>query len=199
MNNTSQWSYNPSNSSALSSVESRIKTFRLLYNESYQTPWEQIEWIVRMAGNRLDGEVLIFGAGDDAMIWSKLYRVTFLEDKGTRYRRLFENQNVNAYLVNYPTRVYRWKQELDNRTLNTLPPEIKKQRFDTVIIAGPNGRRAADPGRVCPILHSQDLLKENGVIFVFDIHRTLEQNVTKAILGKPTATHVGDRTIGCWC
>lgn len=163
--------------------------------------WQQIEWIIRAGGDRLNGNVLIFGTGHDVPMWSKICKATFLEDNAKRYRRLFavpENQGIRAYLITYGTSVKNWEEELQQKTINTLPLEIERAKYDVIIVDGPRGGRPNHPGRVSSILHSCQLIAEGGVVFVDDINRTLEREVTLSVMGQPGSVHSSRTLLGCW-
>ena len=161
----------------------------------------QVEWIIRQAGTRLGGKALFFGVGESAKMWSKISDASFLEDNVKLYRQQFEDSNtqgLRSYLVNYQTKVRTWESDLANNILNTLPREISDQRYDVIFVNGPGGSQSNSPGRVSPILHAARLVAKNGAIFINDIERNLEQQVSELALGNPTTIHKNRTRIGCW-
>ena len=183
------------------SIANRQELARKHYSRKSQFRIEQIEWIIAQAGDRMNGQVLFFGSGYDSPMWARICDVCFLEDNVRFYRKLFDpshNCAIKAWPVIYHTRKKNWEADLSNQTRITLPREIETNRFDVIIIDGPRGDKPEAPGRVSPAVHSKELVKPGGMIFMDDLHRKVDLAIAESVFGLPNATLEGRSTIGCW-
>ncbi len=181
--------------------ESKIQLARKVYGDGCLMKLQQAEWIIRQSGDKINGKTLLFAAGESPLMWSRVTDATFVLHGKKAYRRIFElpdNQALRMYNVNYSTKVESWQNDLQKQVLNTLPPEIEQARYDLVLVNGPCGHSANSPGRVSALLHARMLVKDGGIIFVYDYDRELEKTVATELFGTPDEIDEGVSTIAMW-
>ena len=124
---------------------------------------------------------LVFGMGNDSPLWSKLNRrgrTVFIEDQEEWFAKIKqEHPSLEAYLVNYGTKLEEGMQLIDHpeRLSMDLPAEIRKTRWDVILVDGPAGYEDGTPGRMKSIYEASRLIKPHGNIFVHDQERPIEQ------------------------
>lgn len=189
------------NRSKKRNVDARILLSRNLRKTGSDKVQTRIEWMIRAAGRNFGKPALFFGLGQNTGVWTKICDARFLECNVKHYRGCFLDpalQGLNAFLVNYSTRVDKWKDSLANQTLNTLPTEVESKRYGVVVVNSPKGNRPGAPGRVSSLLHARRLVAAHGIVFVNDIDRTLERRVSTELFGQPDDTFSERSSWGCW-
>ena len=149
---------------------------------------------------------LIFGMGNDSQLWFRLNqrgRTVFVEDQEEWFCKVRgENPLLEAYLVKYGTMLSEAMRLIDSpgRLAMDLPPDIRKTKWDVILIDGPAGYADnTTPGRMKSIYESSRLIKQGGSIFVHDQEREVEKaygdryllkaNVVAEVKGRATLCH----------
>jgi hypothetical protein len=148
---------------------------------------------------------LVFGMGNDSPFWFDLNRrgrTVFIEDQEQWFNKIKrENPLLEAYLVNYGTRLEQGMQLIDHpeRLAMDLPPDIRTTEWDAILVDGPAGYEDGTPGRMKSIYEASRLIKAGGNIFVHDQEREvereycerylLERNVVAEVTGRALLRH----------
>ena len=146
-----------------------------------QLSYEEAKIVMDVVMEKAPCDFLVFGLGNDSRLWSNINRggnTVFVEDNEEWFQKvLSSDRQIKAYLVNYLTVRTQWQELLENpaRLDMVLPPEIEQQKWDVILIDGPNGWSDAKPGRMKSIFHSSRLAAYSGDVFVHDCHREVEQ------------------------
>ena len=125
-------------------------------------------------------KLLIFGVGNDSLFWSKINKdgVTFfIENNELWYQAITGRSNeLKVLLVDYDTKRSDWKRLLDLPSLldMSLPNIIEKEKWDIILVDGPDGQNDQSTGRMKSIFLSSRLIKNSGDIFVHDCNREVE-------------------------
>jgi uncharacterized protein (TIGR01627 family) len=150
---------------------------------------EEIYYIASMIRRKVPCRFLVFGFGNDSYFWNKLNRggeTIFLEDDPTWFAKVNEQYSHYAsFLVHYGTRRTQWQELLGapEKLMMNLPEEIKMEKFDCILVDGPQGWVDTNPGRMKSIFEASRLIKLNGDIFVHDCDREVEQAYCNRFLG----------------
>ena len=135
-------------------------------------------WIKAIASKiPLDGNVLIFGLGNDSNYYAAINRgyTCFIEDDLVWCDK-FKHLNVHHY--EYKTKVKEGIKPL----IIDLP--LYDIFWDVVLIDGPMGWFDEAPGRTQPIYSVSQMVAQH--IFVDDYDRKLEKECCNAYLGEPS-------------
>ena len=138
--------------------------------------------------------MLIFGLGNDSPIWHALNkdgRTVFLEESLSWLEKATQNNSeLEAYLIEYPTKLKNWKTLLnDSSSLQIqLPNEIQEVQWDIILVDAPSAYNDECPGRMTSIYMSSKLIKAKGDVFVHDVDRTVEQVYSKKYLLQSNCT-----------
>ncbi|MBN1364725.1 MAG: hypothetical protein JW976_07975 [Syntrophaceae bacterium] len=125
-------------------------------------------------------KLLIFGVGYDSIFWSKINKdgvTVFLENNKDWYQAVTDiSKDLTVFLINYNTKRSDWKMLLDSPSLldMTLPNDVEKERWDVILVDGPDGQNDQNTGRMKSIFLSSRLIKNSGDIFVHDCNREVE-------------------------
>ncbi|NEN93490.1 MAG: TIGR01627 domain-containing protein, partial [Okeania sp. SIO3H1] len=128
-----------------------------------------------------------FGVGKDSLLWLGVNRggkTLFLEDDKDWLNQVkvgCEN-SIEAYLVEYGTRVYLWKSLLEEYSqgndclLMVLPEKVLLTKWDFILVDAPAGYSEEKPGRMKSIYMAAKLAMESGNtdIFIHDCDREVE-------------------------
>ena len=137
---------------------------------------------------------LIFGVGNDSIFWHDLNRsgrTVFLEDDPVWFRCLKSKYpQLEVYLIDYGTHLEDWRKLIDQPKKLTLelPSEIGGVPWDMILVDGPAGYKAGQPGRMKSVYAAAQLIKEGGDIFVHDCDREIEREYAKKYLGEENKT-----------
>jgi glucuronoxylan 4-O-methyltransferase len=132
---------------------------------------------------------LVFGVGNDTKFWreiNKKGRTVFIEDNKDWFQKIKKIcPAMEAYLVNYPTKITQWKLLLNKpRKLElNLPKQIADIKWDVILVDAPCGAYEyflkeygiEPPGRMVSIYMASKLIKKDGHVFVHDCHREVER------------------------
>lgn len=132
---------------------------------------------------------LVFGCGKDSSLWTNINLLTlFVEDK-VKQTYL---PPTGVCLMNYVTRVNRWKLEIDRPPItHPILQLLALRTWGMVIIDGPNTMKPLDPGRLTPIAWSAHVRAMGGTVVVHDCNRELEAAACDRWLGSQfTGTHM---------
>jgi uncharacterized protein (TIGR01627 family) len=150
---------------------------------------EQLHVIVGALKDRPRCRLLVFGLGNDSVLWSVLNRggvTVFLEDDEPWFREVTRRSRcLTAFLVNYATRRGDWKRFLDSPASleMTLPNDLQNQGWDIILVDGPRGDGDQFPGRMRSIYLASKLVSNAGEVFVHDCEREVEGAYCQAFLG----------------
>lgn len=138
---------------------------------------------------------LVFGVGYDSAFWHRLNprgRTVFLEDHSKWYQSILEYYPfLEAYVVNYDTRLSQWRKMLDrpDQLSLRLPEKLRKMRWDVILVDGPKGdplhyeKYGIDPpGRMQSIFTAAQYVQDNGSVFVHDCDREVESTYADRFL-----------------
>lgn len=124
---------------------------------------------------------LVFGLGNDSHFWSVINRggqTIFLEDSPDWLRSVTaRNPELQAREVRYTTRLGEWKELLDQpeRLAMELPPDVREEDWDVVLVDAPAGWNESTPGRMQSVFMSRRLAAPGGDVFVHDCDREVER------------------------
>jgi glucuronoxylan 4-O-methyltransferase len=142
---------------------------------------EQIAVILTHIRKRKGCNLLIFGLGNDSLLWLMANRqgqTIFIEDN-PRWLNKVKSQysEISALLVSYQTKLRDWKEFLDKpeQLELDLSPDILNTKWDIILVDAPAGYYKRAPGRMKSIYMASQLANEGGDIFVHDCHRKVEQ------------------------
>lgn len=123
----------------------------------------------------------VFGLGNDSRFWSRINRggnTVFIEDNKEWFEKAIRlDRKTRAYLVNYLTQRTQWQELLEHtdRLEMVLANEVEREKWDVILVDGPNGWNDMNPGRMKSIYLSSRLAANSGDVFVHDCHREVEQ------------------------
>jgi uncharacterized protein (TIGR01627 family) len=126
---------------------------------------------------------LVFGLGRDSKLWQAVNKsglTVFLEDDRRWYEAVTtRHRSLRAHLVSYSTRRDEFALEAAwdaaKRRALELPDEVRRQRWDVVLVDGPAGDVGSAPGRLQSICAARQLAAFGGDVFIHDVDRDLER------------------------
>lgn len=123
-----------------------------------------------------DANLLVFGLGHDAFLWSHCVqgRVAYVEDNSTYLTTAPAESRVILY--RYDSQVGKWVDV-------PAPPSLISSSWSYVLVDGPAGFGPNSPGRQIPITWAGQLATRH--VFVHDYERPWEREVCDTILGQP--------------
>lgn len=149
---------------------------------------DELQVIVRCLTDRAPCRFLVFGLGRDSSFWARLNRggkTVFIEDNREWLERITtDSPGLEAYLVDYGTRLTEWEELLDDprRLEMRFPSAIETTAWDVILVDAPNGWPDTSPGRMKSIAATARLSGVGGDIFVHDCNRQVEQVYCDAFL-----------------
>lgn len=155
-----------------------ISAMRIL--NKIQLSTDQLKAVSIIVKEKAPCKLLIFGVGNDSLFWSKINKdgVTyFIENNEHWYQTITGRSNdLKVLLVDYDTKRSDWKRLLDLPALldMTLPNILEKEKWDIILVDGPDGQSDRSTGRMKSIFLSSRLIKNSGDIFVHDCDREVE-------------------------
>ncbi|NET24866.1 hypothetical protein [Okeania sp. SIO1I7] len=161
--------------------------FQLINDNPGQMSFQEYAYITNVVGGKVPGNFLIFGVGKDSLLWLGVNRggkTLFLEDDKDWLNQVkvgCEN-SIEAYLVEYGTRVYLWKSLLEEYSQGNdclwmvLPEKVLFTKWDFILVDAPAGYSEEKPGRMKSIYMAAKLAMESGNtdIFIHDCDREVE-------------------------
>jgi glucuronoxylan 4-O-methyltransferase len=144
-----------------------------------QLSQEELAVIIAAVRAKAPCNFLVFGLGNDSMLWSRLNRggnTVFIEDDATWFQKVIERTGLTAYLVDYGTRRNQWEDLLESpaQLEMTFPAQVEEVRWDVILVDGPAGWKDFMPGRMKSIYQSSRLMRNPGDVFVHDCDRPVE-------------------------
>lgn len=132
--------------------------------------------------------LLVFGAGNDSSMWQQLNEggtTVFLEHNPEWIVKIRgSDASLDIRPVQYATRITKWRELLDqgDSLQMDLPQDVRRKRWDVVLVDAPNGFVMADEharlgpihGRMQSILAASQLVASKGYVFVHDAQREVE-------------------------
>ncbi len=149
---------------------------------------EQLKVIMSAVRKTDSCRLLVFGLGNDSLFWSRINRggiTIFLEDNQEWMDKIIgKSRRIEAFLVKYNTRMEEWRKLLESPSLleMSLPDEVENQKWDVILVDGPQGWKDYHPGRMKSIYLSAKLIKDSGDIFVHDCEREIEDAYCRRFL-----------------
>jgi len=131
-----------------------------------------------------DPNILVFGSGYDAGVWHHLSNNTVILEHEDKWAEIGREKGADVRKVSYVNTKGDLKLAKDiakknvNKWLESLDPDIKFQKWDIIIIDGPQGGAAT---RAMPIYASIYLSNEGGTIFVDDYNRKAETELVEEL------------------
>ncbi len=141
---------------------------------------EKLKIIINTVKKRAPCRFLVFGLGNDSILWSKANRngeTVFLEDNQSWMRDILKrNSSLTAYPVEYGSLRKDWPAYLESyeKLHMDLPDEVQREKWDVILVDAPAGHDDSNPGRMKSIFLARKLAL-NSDIFVDDCDRTVEQ------------------------
>ncbi|MFM1877058.1 MAG: hypothetical protein RL266_2795 [Bacteroidota bacterium] len=132
-------------------------------------------------------KLLVFGVGNDSLFWmnaNKGGRTVFIEDDEFWLRKIQKRiPGIEAYLVNYDTKLEQWKELLESpeKLKMDFPGDVSKLNWDVVFVDAPTGWGEGTTGRMKSIYAGRKLAPK-GHVFVHDCEREVEIACCDAIL-----------------
>ncbi|WP_045224044.1 hypothetical protein [Methyloterricola oryzae] len=166
---------------------SSLSTMRRL--NQIQLTASQLGAIVEVLRNKGPCKLLVFGLGNDSKFWHAVNKggeTVFLENHpGWLEKVVGAAPYIQAYLVNYDTRLRDWRElmAVPDRLALELPEAVLKQQWDVVLVDGPRGWNDQMPGRMKSIFEASRLVAPDGDIFVHDCEREVEDAYCNHFLG----------------
>jgi glucuronoxylan 4-O-methyltransferase len=142
---------------------------------------KQIAAILTHIRQKKDCKLLVFGLGNDSLLWAMANRhgkTVFIEDNKRWFNKIkSRHPALSAFLVSYQTKRREWKNFIDRPDMLQLDlgPEIMGTKWDVIIVDAPAGFYKAAPGRMKSIYMASQLANNGGDIFVHDCHREVER------------------------
>jgi len=143
---------------------------------------EELQLIVKSIREYPACKLLVFGLGNDTPFWLEFNRngrTVFLEDNKQWFEKITKSYpEVEAYLINYQTKISQWKYLLDKpfELEMQLNDQISKIKWDVILVDAPRGDCMQDniPGRMASIYMASKLIQRGGYVFVHDCDRIIE-------------------------
>ena len=152
--------------------------------------------IVRAIRSRPGCSLLVFGCGNDSVIWEEVNRdgtTVFIEDDPSWAEKIRARlTTANIYLTKYGTKLSEWISLLhsSDRLELDLPEQVSARRWDVIVVDGPAGHENhakctghEAPGRMKSIYMASKLVAPGGFVFVHDCDRLVEQQYVTRFLG----------------
>ncbi|KAI4320236.1 hypothetical protein MLD38_033738 [Melastoma candidum] len=175
-----------------------------------QQTLEEVSFTLQLLIDKSPCNFLVFGLGHDSLMWSSLNhrgRTVFLEEDQSWIQQMAEKlPSMEAYHVQYPTKVHQWKelmkiglgrpcQEVIDPRLSKcslahkgFPEDIYDVEWDLIMVDAPTGYHEKAPGRMTVIYTVGLMAKNRGSgetdVFVHDVDRPIEDEFSRAFLCK---------------
>jgi hypothetical protein len=156
----------------------------------------EIVAIVKEIRSRPACSLLIFGAGNDSVVWEGANRggKTVIIESDPRWLEKTKNKLTSASIVRaeYSTFLSEWKLllNLPQRLRLELPDAVVSHKWDVIIVDGPAGYEEYKkytgkeaPGRMQSIYMASQLVAPGGIVFVHDSERSVEREYAAHYLG----------------
>jgi glucuronoxylan 4-O-methyltransferase len=132
------------------------------------------------------GSLLVFGVGNDSMLWDLLnrgYPTVFLESDAFWMKAIGRRwRSLQLHRVVYAARLSETERKMRPDVGLVLPEAVRRQPWDIILVDAPQGW-GDGPGRRQSIFEAGRLLAQGGRIFVHDCDRQEEQLLTARHLG----------------
>jgi hypothetical protein len=146
----------------------------------------ELATILREIEKRRPCSLLIFGVGNDSILWHEANRgghTVFLENDPFWQRVIRErHHDLEIVPVRYDTKARRWRDDLANPPPLDLPAEVTSRKWDLIFVDGPAAYTAESPGRVQSIAAASRLVAPDGTVMVHDCVRTAERTISDRLL-----------------
>jgi glucuronoxylan 4-O-methyltransferase len=150
---------------------------------------EELRAIIRVLRKKSPCRFLVFGVGNDSILWSRLNRrgdTQFLEDNEMWLSLVVKKHSqIKGCLVRYPSHIEEWGElmETPSRLHMQLPDGIRDEPWDIILVDAPEGWKPESPGRMMSIYAASELAGPSTDIFVHDCNRQVEQVYCDRFLG----------------
>lgn len=161
--------------------------------------YEQYLCIAREIEKAKPCNLLVFGLGEDSFLWNELNEegnTVFLEDNLEWIRKINQEEILNVFQVDYHTKVeeaFEYGYDVSSLRMD-LPESVKSHDWDIILVDAPLGhqppRSWSGPGRMSSIYEASVLIRPNGLVFVDDFARTIENAYANKFLGKDNLVKV---------
>jgi hypothetical protein len=178
-----------------------ISAMRIL--NKIQLSTAQLKAISIIVKEKASCRLLIFGVGNDSVFWSKINKdgvTIFFENNNNWYQSINTMaKGLTVFLIDYNTKRSDWKMFLDSPSLldMTLPSNVETEKWDVILVDGPNGQNDQSTGRMKSIFLSSRLIKDSGDIFVHDCNREVEDIYCNRFLKKENLKIEIKAPVGC--
>lgn len=173
----------------MSTVLQFLDSFSANYNDKIQLSQYQTQVIGGAIRSRSPGcRMLIFGVGNDTPLWLALNpdgETHFLESDESwiaAVREKIPDISVGRF-PDHGTTV-QGSAEMDASDLSRFPPppHLSNSEWDVILVDGPLGYSATDPGRAISIYWASKLASDRTHVFVDDYERNIEMKFTDLLL-----------------
>ena len=159
----------------------------------------QIVFMLRALKGKFPCNMLVFGLGWDALMWSELNKgghTVFFEDDAKWLKRIAAlGPTIEARHITYPTKISEWQSLLNRpeRLEIKLDGGVDKTKWDVIFVDGPYGgpleyykgpSSDGPPGRMSSIYLASRLIREGGDVFIDDCEREIEGRYADTYFGK---------------
>ena len=154
-----------------------------------QLSHQELRAVIRTVARRAPCRFLVFGVGNDSLLWSRINRLgktVFLEDDETWLRTIGErHRELDIRLLEYTTRRTDLIGLLDSpeNLVLALPQDVVSERWDVVLVDGPAGWHDNTPGRMQSIFQASQVASSLADVFVHDCDRVIERTFSDRYLG----------------
>ena len=152
---------------------------------------EEIYKISEAINKRKACNYLVFGLGNDALLWLEVNRggyTVFLENSQEWIDKFITKRNMREliYKITYTTRITQWRELLDcpEKLELKLPEEVINLKWDVILVDAPMGGMMQDTapesgavihGRMQSIYMAARLAGKGCTVFVHDTERVVEK------------------------
>lgn len=149
---------------------------------------DELQLIISRIKNKRPCKLLVFGLGNDSLLWNELNRggkTLFVEDNLEWLNLVKKMYGIdNAVLVDYGTKLDQWQSLLDQPEVlgETLHQQISAHDWDFVLVDAPAGWHHDAPGRMKSIFTAAAFLEQGAEVFVHDCNREVENHYCNVYL-----------------
>jgi hypothetical protein len=143
--------------------------------------------------------LLIVGAGNDTELYVRANPGghTVVVERHADWLAMIRKLDCVPALVTYRTQVNRPPLEPCS-VPDGIPSSVLEERWDVILIDGPEGWRSKDPGRQQSIFLAAQLARTNTLVFLHDYERPLERTFANRYLKAPDETYGETRVLAAF-
>lgn len=177
-------------SSVSETMASFTETFTENYNANIQLSPYQAQTIGAAIRSRAPGcRLLVFGVGNDTGLWLALNKdgTTVFIENSKEWAELSRSRHTNIHIEMLPQTDLTVSNSL-NLPISALArypvPASLNREWDVILVDGPPGYSANDPGRALAIAWAHRLARTSTHVFIDDYDRPLERHFANEFFSK---------------